>query len=79
MPSGKSRRSGRSNSRLRADPDDTFRSIDLPPGARGSGAPLTVTDSDPSFETRRYNYTALVKHGQQGWQFEVFRVAVKTN
>ena len=39
---------------------------------------VTVTDrSDPNFQTRRYHYTALAVRGPDGWQFDVFRVAVK--
>jgi uncharacterized protein (TIGR02246 family) len=39
---------------------------------------VTVTDSsDPNFQTRRYHYTALAIRGPDGWQFDVFRVAVK--
>jgi uncharacterized protein (TIGR02246 family) len=39
---------------------------------------VTVTDSsDANFQTRRYHYTALAIRGPDGWQFDVFRVAVK--
>jgi uncharacterized protein (TIGR02246 family) len=39
---------------------------------------VTVSDeADPSYKTRHYHYTALAKLGQQGWQFDVFRVAEK--
>ena len=39
---------------------------------------VTVSDeADPSYQIRHYHYTALAKLGQQGWQFDVFRVAEK--
>jgi hypothetical protein len=39
---------------------------------------VTVSDeADPSYQIRRYHYTALAKLGQQGWRFDVFRVAEK--
>src|SRR5262249_20021124 len=39
---------------------------------------VTVTDSsDPNFQTRLYHYTALAIRGPDGWQFDVFRVALK--